>query len=361
MPRWEGKEAYLAEQRRLHELETGESGGARPTGGSQLGSGGPTVGVQTESDCGIEGESAPVTGGDTAGRFHGDDGDEPAEVHSSDDGDGGKAPDEDSIDRVIVDLCTTDVGGGLQGAHDTSQSADVVVEEEAGLRTDRAVGDSVPRHSPVIEGDVHVGNEDRSSPPRDVEGDISLTLIVRPPSASYADEGITGCRMDDRPRGSTIVALDLEELERAGLEDSNNHTGRRSDPRRPADGFALPLGGYLRALDGQGRHATSHGPCDEGLRQRRGVVCTRPVSGGSCGGGGSCRLGTTKTAHESMYPQIVRGTDEEAGGFPGPGAVDDIRRGLPYTSGEEGDLYMPAGARRHGSLSALDAQIAAKH
>ncbi|GBG67029.1 hypothetical protein CBR_g78808 [Chara braunii] len=45
--------------------------------------------------------------------------------------------------------------------------------------------------------------------------------------------------------------------------------------------------------------------------------------------------------------------------FPAPGVVEDIRRGLPYTSGEEGDLYMPAGARRHPSISGLDAQIAA--
>ncbi|GBG85218.1 hypothetical protein CBR_g39784 [Chara braunii] len=183
------------------------------------------------------------------------------------------------------------LGSGLWSLlHTVVISADVVVEEEAGLRTDRAVGESFPRHSPVMEGEVHIGDEDQLSPPRDVEGDISLALIVRPPSTFYTDDGITGCRMDDRPGGSTTTVLDPEELERTKMEDPYNHTSRRSDPRRPTDGFVSPPRWFSR-------------------------------------------------------PQARLMID-----------VEDCL----CTSGEEGDLHVPAGARRHGSLSGLDNQIAAE-
>ncbi|GBG84123.1 hypothetical protein CBR_g37998 [Chara braunii] len=179
-------------------------------------SGGPPVGVQ--SDRGVV--------GDTEGRLHGDDGAEDAGVDSSQDGDGREVTGEDTIERVIVGLCAADVEGGLQGVHGTSQMGDVVVEEEAGFCTDRERNDSGAGHSPVMEGGVHVREEAWSSPPRDVEGDMSLALIVRPPSAFYADEGHTGCRMDERPGESTPPSLDQEELERVGMEDPYDHTGR---------------------------------------------------------------------------------------------------------------------------------------
>ncbi|GBG84512.1 hypothetical protein CBR_g38794 [Chara braunii] len=130
--------------------------------------------------------------GDTGGRLHGDDGDENAGLDSSDFGNIGEAPDKDTIDRVIVGVCTTDVEGGLQGVHDTSQMGDVVMEEEAGLRTDRERSDSGAIRSFVMKVGVHAREEARSAPPQDVEGDMSLVLIVRPPSTFYADDDHTG-------------------------------------------------------------------------------------------------------------------------------------------------------------------------
>ncbi|GBG69534.1 hypothetical protein CBR_g4369 [Chara braunii] len=238
MPRWEGREAYESEQRRLRELETAA---VRPGGGSPMESGGPTVGVATlASDHAVEGEHAPDNGGGTDGRPIGDDGDQNTGDDRSDVGDEGEAADIGGfIDRVIVGICAGDMEGGTPGAHGTSQVGDVAMEE-AGLCTDRQGSDTGAGYSPVIEGVVGVDEEAQLSPTRDAAGDMSLALIVRPPSAFYADEGDRGRRLDERLGESTLRALDPEQLEREGMEDPYDHTGRRSDPRRPPDGFASP-------------------------------------------------------------------------------------------------------------------------
>ncbi|GBG81357.1 hypothetical protein CBR_g32030 [Chara braunii] len=237
-PRWEGREAYESEQRRLRELETGA---VRPGRGSQMESGGSVVGLATlASYRAVEGEHAPKSGGGTDGRPIGDGGDQDAGDDSSDAGDEGEAADVGGfIDRVIVGLCAGDMEGGTPGAHGTSQVGDVVMEE-AGLRTDRQGSDTGAGHSPVMEGVVGVDEEAQLSPMRDTAGDMSLALIVRPPSFFYADEGNTGCQLDERMGKSTPRALDQEQLERAGMEDPYDYTSRRSDPRRPPDGFASP-------------------------------------------------------------------------------------------------------------------------
>ncbi|GBG82702.1 hypothetical protein CBR_g36232 [Chara braunii] len=226
-------------------------------------SGGPTVGVR--SDSVVEGERGPESGGGTGGGPHGDDGNHDVGVHSSDDDDGGEARHQDIIDRVIVGLCAADMKGGMSGARGTSQMGDAVMEE-AGLCTDCQGSDASAGRSPVMEGGPHIDQEARSSPSEDAAGDMSLALIVRSPSAFYADEGRIGGRLDERLGECNPPTLDPEQLECTGMEDPYAYTSRRRNPRQPLDGFRRLLGGFLRTLDGQNRLAV----VSEGKRPRTG-------------------------------------------------------------------------------------------
>ncbi|GBG74165.1 hypothetical protein CBR_g17878 [Chara braunii] len=317
MPRWEGREAYKAEQRRLRDLETG---GARASGG-------PTLGVHIDS--GVAGECGPESVGGTGGQPHGDDVDRGEDSDSPNDGDRGEAAKEDLVERVIVGLRTTDMEGGMPGGRDTSLMGDVVMAEEVGLHTDRQGSDTRAGRSPVMEEGVDADEEAQSSPPRiqretcpscsfDVRGDEAATVF---------GGGSTRDMHPPRPPSVHSSPLYKSSGSRAAISVASASHGASGD------GWSS----YKRVTDRLRRD------CERG----QGFFARGSTAGADVGDASIADLRRPSVHTAARILGLPERQTRRLEVFPTPGAVDDRRRGLPYTSGKQGrDVTDPSVAWR---------------
>ncbi|GBG80171.1 hypothetical protein CBR_g30537 [Chara braunii] len=99
---------------------------------------------------------------------------------------------------------------------------------------------------------------------------------------------------------------------------------------------------------------------DKRLGEGQGIFARGSSAGANVGDEGVADVGRSSVHTTTRILGLSNRQTRRQVVFPAPGAVEDRRRGLPYTSGEEGDLRIPAGVRRYGSISGLEAQIAAE-
>ncbi|GBG75588.1 hypothetical protein CBR_g20219 [Chara braunii] len=197
LPGWEGRFAYMEEQRRLRELKTVGGGGGD---GGDVGFGGEADAGEARQGIptGVEGDCVAVGGGGEGGPDRDADRDDGGEDEDDEGSDHGGNDDEEGSDHG-----DDEEGSDHEGGH----------HDDDGDRGDDGGDD----------GDD--GGDD---------GNVGmLALVVRDPSVPSLP--LT------RPETFAQAAFDANDLARFGSHDPFPHTGRRSGERRPPGGPYSPL------------------------------------------------------------------------------------------------------------------------
>ncbi|GBG74168.1 hypothetical protein CBR_g17882 [Chara braunii] len=364
MPRWAGREAYEAEQRRQRELETIGAGspssvGPLPTSDTmQAPSHAGRVGADT---CGLDagdGGLADVRyeGGDVGGlETVGAD----SRAESSDDGEECEAA-EAIVHGVVVGICAAGTDGGIHGGEEEmGDEGSVPLDDDATQIEEEGATVHAGRNAPSVRDGETGGHveEDRAAV------DMSLAIIVRPPlvrdvetgghvhsgrPVSFSAGGYSGemPRWDGgEPGECTPTPLRPEQLERLGTEDPFPFTSGQSSPPAWAPVTPRRVTDSLRRDYDRGQGLFARGPSGEGGPAAGANEAGRPSVHTAGRILGLDRVGTRRT--ERMVQHSTRS------------AMEDRRQGVSYTSGED-DLHMPQGSRHHGSSIDLDLQIAAE-
>ncbi|GBG91705.1 hypothetical protein CBR_g53519 [Chara braunii] len=184
--------------------------------------GGSSV-LDTEVGCG------PESIGGTGVWPHGDDNDRGTDSDSSDGGDRGEAAEENIVERVIIGVRMADMEGGMSGGRDTSLMGDAVMAEEVGLSTYCRGSDTDAGHSPVMEVGVDADKEARSSPLRDIAGDMPLTLLSARARRHGSISGLEAQIVVERQRLEHFVR------ERDRLAGTDVHGDEADTKRTPID------------------------------------------------------------------------------------------------------------------------------
>ncbi|GBG73790.1 hypothetical protein CBR_g17129 [Chara braunii] len=388
LPGWDGRFAYMEEQRRRRELETGGVGGGD---GGDMGFGGEAdAGAARQGvPTGVERDGVP-TGVEGDGGGEDEDEDEEGSDHGDDhDDDGGDGDDDDGGDHG---------NGGNDGDHDD-------YDDDHGDND----GDDGDDGNDGDDGD-HDGDHDD-------EG--RLALVLRDPSVPTP---LTW------PEAFAQAGFDAEELARLGSHDPFAHTGRRSDERRPPGGAYSPPpyivdsptwsgsslsgirgresrpveGGSGRLSDGGGSAGSmplpparsTEGGADATTAHAPVVGSPPPVAGGVAGGWAAHRrvLDQMRADYDAgrgafagrLSPRFQVAPSSE-GGFerpsvhmvgrmlglsrsatrrvlipppiPARGTAADMQQGQHYTSGMEG-LLMWSGSSRHSIVTEVKAHLA---
>ncbi|GBG76349.1 hypothetical protein CBR_g22096 [Chara braunii] len=374
MPRWAGRDAYEAEQRRQRELEmigAGSQASVRPL---------PTTDTMQPASH-AEGGGAERCGLNAGGGVQTD-----AIVHD-----------------VVVGICAAAGDGGIHGGEEEMvDEASVPLPSDAAQVEEELVDEGcVPLE---VEGSVPFVAFDDDTAQVEEEGaavhachsapslrdgetgghvqedgatvDMFLAIIVRPPSVRDVETGghIDSGRPDSssaggyfgemprwdggKPGECTPTPLRPEQLERMGTEDPFPYTGLPPTGGRGSGwGFSSSHRGgvsggwssYTRVTNSlrrdydRGQGLFAHGPSREG----------GPASGASDVG----RPSVHTTGRILGLDRLRTRTTEPGDVHLARSAMEDRRQGLPYTSGED-DLHMPQGSRRHGSINDIDAEIA---
>ncbi|GBG77853.1 hypothetical protein CBR_g25784 [Chara braunii] len=389
MPRWEGREAYEAEQRRQRELEmigagapssvgrmptsdtmqppSGPShvmGGGADTCGFPAGGGGAgrfamrgwsCRGCRDNRDrhrsgelrrrrgvCGRRGyrrrrrdwHCAAGTDGGTHGGEEGivDEGSVPLPQEELADEGSVRLPQEELVDEGSVPLPQeelVDEGSVLLSQEELDEGDLALPEEELVDEGSVPLEGSVP-----FEAFVDGATED------DEEG----VAVDAGHSAPFAQDGVTGGHVEEEGAAidmSLAIIVRPPTINRPNLAHDKPTNlggilGGWSSCRRVTD--------ILRRDYDRGRGLFARGPLGEGDPAAGASKAGRPSvhTGGRILG--LDRVETRRTKRLEVY--LARS------------AIDDRRQGLLYTSGEE-DLHMPQGSRHHGSIRDLDAEVAA--